>query len=147
MSQKIRKPFRPRTRQRDPRGFDPRPLRQNGEELGLSGPFGWRLTARGPVVIVIILVLAIVGASGYFWWRAERTVKDVMAGHEERGADRRARYLQDHEAIVKGIKEMVDQGKVQTYILSLPESRRKELGLDEPEELRRWRFERDRRPR
>ena len=99
------------------------------------------------MVVVILLAAAIIGASGYFAWQLGGTITGKMDGQEKVREERRGRYLADHEAIVKGIREMVDQGKVQTYILSLPEGRRKELGLDEPEELRRWRFERDRRPR
>lgn len=89
-----------------------------GSELQVEGPMGWKATAKGPsLMIVVIICLCFTGLIGLSYVQHEQS----MGEHKQRGAE--------HKSLQQGLNEV-------TYVLSLTDEQRTKLKLAMPDSLR-----------
>lgn len=121
-----------RKRRDDPVEFDGRAFRgpAQGETLEVKTAWGSGKITNGGTIILVLGFLALGAITVALDFRRERAV-------EARVIDIRAANKGEHTEIVGALKELVRQQRLQTYVLALPEAKRAQLRLDEPEELRR----------
>ncbi len=91
---------------------------EEGDSMEVKTGFG-TLKASGPVVVVVVIVLASAGVLGY-----------MIRDHDLRNVDRAS-------GIIKQVSDLKEAMAEQTFVLTLDEKGRKELRLDMPESLRR----------
>lgn len=93
--------------------------RRKDDGLELDGPLGWRVHARGPVVVSLLIAAIVVAA--IIW---------ALKGHDDHMSAQAAEEIKNLNLVAQRLDEV-------GYILTLSESQRKDLRMDMPESLRK----------
>lgn len=119
-----------RRRQNDPEDFDAEAMRADRPaSLEIKTPFIRGRVTNGWTIILVLGFLAL-GALGF--------VTDMR---RERATDLRVKEIREltkteHLVLAETLRILLREERIQTYILSLSDAKRKELEIEKPDELR-----------
>lgn len=101
-----------------PRRVDRRPPSKRGDDVTIVFPFGWgSYEGSGRLLVLILIALGLLAVS---------LISSAVGVWHDR------RVAADHAQVLRAIY-------LQTYVMSLSEERKKQLDLQEPDEVKQWR--------